>query len=201
MLQNPRTGRAAAIMEKSTKFSTRVCTHSCTKFSRLRNPTKFSMHASTYFLLHAKFSTVCSIRIVLKSKLDVYTAVLCLCLTRPGRHPKIFRFRKFWRSYLAILVEQFAQDHESGLRSDQGPVVLCDLSMTMWFLMQYSSTAEKRSSNIGKRVYTGGTESGSRTLWRLFHSRIVENQNLDFVQEKAHTSAVLFFPIIQYPRY
>ena len=26
MLQNPRTGRAAAIMEKSTKFSTRVCT-------------------------------------------------------------------------------------------------------------------------------------------------------------------------------
>jgi hypothetical protein len=85
---------------------------------------------TSYYILNFKFSTVC-IRIVLKSKLDVYTAVLCLCLTRPGRHPKIFRFRKFWRSYLAILVEQFAQDHESGLRSDQGPVVLCDLSMTM----------------------------------------------------------------------
>ena len=34
---------------------------------------------------------------------------------------------------------------------------------------------------LGGKVYTGGTEFGSRTLWLLFLSRIIENKTSDFV--------------------
>ena len=34
---------------------------------------------------------------------------------------------------------------------------------------------------LGEKGYTGGTESGSRTLWLLFLSRIIENKNSGFV--------------------
>ena len=34
---------------------------------------------------------------------------------------------------------------------------------------------------MGKKEYTGGTESGSRTMFYPFLSRIIENQNSDFV--------------------
>ena len=52
------------------------------------------------------------------------TAVLCLCLTRPGR-PTIFSFSKILE---VVSRPEFAQDHESGLRFDRGPVVLCDFA-------------------------------------------------------------------------
>ena len=45
--------------------------------------------------------------------------VLSVCLSSPGRHPKTSGFD---------VAEEFAQDHESGLRSDRGRVALCDFS-------------------------------------------------------------------------
>jgi hypothetical protein len=48
--------------------------------------------------------------------------VLCLCLTRPGRHPK----KSFPKILEVVSRPEFAQDHKSGLRSDRGPVVLCN---------------------------------------------------------------------------
>jgi hypothetical protein len=50
--------------------------------------------------------------------------VLCLCLIRPGRRPK----KSFSNIPEVVSRPEFAQDHESGLRSDRGPVVLCDFS-------------------------------------------------------------------------
>jgi hypothetical protein len=44
---------------------------------------------------------------------------------------------------------------------------------------------------LGEKKCTGGTESGSRTLWLLFLSRIIENKNLDFVMAY---SAISFMP-------
>ena len=48
--------------------------YSCTKFSSISTHMDLQLYSST--------------------------AILGLCLNRPGRHPKNFRFRKFWRSYL-----------------------------------------------------------------------------------------------------
>ena len=52
------------------------------------------------------------------------TAVLCLCLTRPDR-PTIFSFSKILE---VVSRPEFAQDHESDLSVDRGPVVLCDFA-------------------------------------------------------------------------
>ena len=62
--------------------------------------------------------------LVVVLNLDVYTTVLCLCLTRPGRHPK----KLFSKIMEVVSRPKVAEDHESGPRSDQGPVVLCDFS-------------------------------------------------------------------------
>ena len=53
-----------------------------------------------------------------------WIGILCLCSTLHGRHPK----KSFSKILEAVSRPEFAQDHESGLRSDRGPVVLCDFS-------------------------------------------------------------------------
>ena len=50
--------------------------------------------------------------------------VLCLCVICPGRHSK----NPFSKIQVVVSIPEFAQDHESALRSDWGPVVLCDFS-------------------------------------------------------------------------
>jgi hypothetical protein len=57
-------------------------------------------------------------------------------LNSPWSSSKNFRFRKFWRSYLGPRPE-FAQDQESGLRSDRGPVVLFDFSKLRFWKSSY----------------------------------------------------------------
>ena len=51
--------------------------------------------------------------------------ILCLCLIHPCRHPKKFHLSKILE---VVSRPEFAQDHESGLRSDRGRVALCDFS-------------------------------------------------------------------------
>ena len=52
--------------------------------------------------------------------------VLSVCLSTPGIHPKIFGFDDAKDpKVVSIYRPEFAQDHESGLRSDWGTVVLC----------------------------------------------------------------------------
>ena len=53
-----------------------------------------------------------------------WIGILCLCSTLHGRHPK----KSFSKILEAVSRPEFAQDHESGLRSDRGPVVLCGFS-------------------------------------------------------------------------
>jgi hypothetical protein len=59
-------------------------------------------------------------------RIDEISNIMCIlwvCLNRPG-HPN-FLFSKLLE---VVCRPEFAQDHESGLRSDQGQVVLCDFS-------------------------------------------------------------------------
>ena len=51
-------------------------------------------------LTGARGTTVLEVRLLVRETESLILSVLCLCITRPGRQPKTFRFRKFWRSYL-----------------------------------------------------------------------------------------------------
>jgi hypothetical protein len=65
------------------------------------------------------------IRILATRSEAVHYCVWLYCaLIRPGRHQKIL----FSKILEVISRPEFAHDHESGLRSDRGPVVLCDFS-------------------------------------------------------------------------
>ena len=62
-----------------------------------------------------------------------WIGILCLCSTLHGRHPK----KSFSKILEAVSRPEFAQDHESGLRSDRGPVVLCDFSKLRFWKSPY----------------------------------------------------------------
>jgi hypothetical protein len=59
--------------------------------------------------------------------------VLCLCVTCRGRHSK----NPFSKILDVVSIPEFAQDHESALRSDVGPVVLCDFSKLRFRKLTY----------------------------------------------------------------
>jgi len=62
-----------------------------------------------------------------------WIGILCLCSTLHGRHPK----NSFSKILQAVSRPEFAKDHESGLRSDRGPVVLCDFSKLRFWKSPY----------------------------------------------------------------
>jgi hypothetical protein len=78
----------------------------------------------------------CNPKFSTKFSLDTSTQVSTYCPVRirtPGRHPE---------TSISTLPKvesgpEFAQDHKSGLRSDLGPVILCDVSELRFWKSPY----------------------------------------------------------------
>ena len=80
-------------------------------------------------LSHAKFNSM-----FVRSTCSFVTTVRSV--STPGDNPKTFGFDDMEGRMLVSKIE-FAQDHESGLRSDRGPIVLCDFSKLRFWKSPY----------------------------------------------------------------
>jgi hypothetical protein len=86
--------------------------------------------------VHTKFSIYA--RISARQSLKLQISNLCSCISCHT----VLLFNSPWSSPFSKILEvvsrpEFAQDHESGLRSDRGPVVLCDFSKLRYWKSPY----------------------------------------------------------------
>jgi len=86
--------------------------------------------------VHTKFSIYA--RISARQSLKLQISNLCSCISCHT----VLLLNSPWSSPFSKILEvvsrpEFAQDHESGLRSDWGPVVLCDFSKLRFWKSPY----------------------------------------------------------------
>ena len=86
--------------------------------------------------VHTKFSIYA--RISARQSLKLQISNLCSCISCHT----VLLFNSPWSSPFSKILEvvsrpEFAQYHESGLRSDRGPVVLCDFSKLRYWKSPY----------------------------------------------------------------
>jgi hypothetical protein len=89
-----------------------------------------------HMCVHTKFSIYA--RISARQSLKLQISNLCSCISCHT----VLLLNSPWSSPFSKILEvvsrpEFAQDHESGLRSDRGPVVLCDFSKLRYWKSPY----------------------------------------------------------------
>ena len=102
----------------------------------------------------------------------------------------------FSRILEAVSRPEFAQDHESGLRSDRGPVVLCDffevaiLEITVrffkfvWEILPIQPTIQTREKNRHPSFFSKmRTFFKNRPRWLKFYSNSAFNQRGRFLKK------------------